>query len=130
MWQQVQHHCLSVSIPFWKALFFFSQITLNYIALEVYEGMSSSVSFLFLSCDAGGKTRRKYSLLQLGSHTGSGHFLSLGRNCWDTLLSSSRLELFEDISSSFNCFKFTVVILVTYPSFLKIGASFFIFLAL
>lgn len=90
------------------------------------------VLFLFDSfpCDAGGKTRKKDSRLQLGSHRGSVCFLqSLGIDCWDTLPSSARLELFEDIISSFNCFKLTMVILLKLSlSFLKTGASFFIFL--
>lgn len=122
--------CLSV-FPFWKS-FVFKWLTLNSGALETYQGYQFLILFESFPWCAGGKTRRKDSLLQLRSHRGSVLFLaSLRRNCWNALPSSSRLELFDDTSSSFNCFKLTLVIVLKLsPSCLKIGASFFIRLAL
>lgn len=64
--------CLSV-FPFQKS-FVFKWLTLNYGALEIYQGISTSDPFESFPWCAGGKTRREDSLLELGSHRGSVHF--------------------------------------------------------
>lgn len=128
LWQQVQHCCLSVTVPFWEVPFVFSCITLNYGALEIYQGISSSVSF-FIPFHVMQEAKQEEKILFCSLEVIEGVYTSYSpQEETVEILCRPILGLHYN---SFNCFKLTVVILLKLsPSSLRTGASFFIFLAL